>query len=79
MGHKVTAATIVVGCDVGKTHHQIHAINADLERLGRRRIRNTRSDIDDVLGWARRLGEDVVLVIDQKASYAGAVAVLRSR
>jgi transposase len=71
----VTASTVVLGCDVGKTHHQICAIDTNLDRVGRRRVTNTRTGIDKLIAWAQTLSDDVVLVIDQKASYA---ALLRS-
>lgn len=66
--------TVTIGCDVGKTHHQVEVIDAGFERVGRRRLPNTFVDVDAMLEWAQGLGERAVLVIDQKASCA---AVLR--
>ena len=74
MSYRINADTIIVGCDVGKTHHQCHVINADMDRLGRRKIANTNSDVGAMFDWATSLGDEIVLAIDQKASYA---AVLR--
>lgn len=76
MAYEVTTETVVIGCDVGKTHHQIHVIDSVMQRLGRRRISNTIRDVDDMFAWVKTLSSDVVLIIDQKASYA---ALLRHR
>lgn len=76
MAYEVTAETVVIGCDVGKTHHQIHVIDSVMQRLGRRRITNTIGDVDDMFDWVKTLSSDVVLIIDQKASYA---SLLRHR
>lgn len=73
MAYEVTADTVVIGCDVGKTHHQIHVIDSALQRIGRRRISNTVRDVDDVFEWVKTLSSDVVLVVDQKASFAALV------
>lgn len=69
VGYKIEADTIILGCDVGKTSHQIHAIKPDLTLVGRRKIANTPTQIGEVFDWARQHGQPV-LVVDQKASYA---------
>jgi len=61
---------VVVGCDVGKTHHQLHALDASFKSLGRRRTANTDTGVRTATEWIRNLGPDMVLVVDQKASYA---------
>ena len=79
MGHVITPETVVVGCDVGKTHHQLHAMDSAMGRLGRRRIHNTRRGVDEAMDWVAGLADDVVLVIDQKASYAALLRYLADR
>ena len=70
MGQTITTETVVVGCDVGKTHHQLHAIDAAMATVGRRRIKNTTTEVARSTQWMTGLGDDVVLVLDQKASSA---------
>lgn len=69
MSYQINADTIILGCDVGKTSHQIHAIKPDLTVIGRRKITNTPTQISEVFDWAQSHGQPL-LVVDQKASYA---------
>lgn len=77
MGHTVTDTTVVLGCDVGKTHHQFRAIDPAMNRLGRQRTTKTTDAINQTFDWARSLNNSgvVVLVIDQK--YAANAPTLR--
>lgn len=69
MAYTITETSIIIGCDVGKTFHQLHVMRPNFEVVHRRKVANNNRQISDALGHAASLG-DAVLVVDQKASFA---------
>lgn len=75
MPHKITPDTVIIGCDVGKTFHQLHYMDPDFGVLGRRKIGNDRVQIVAAFEHTKTLGEPV-LVVDQTSSFAALLRVV---
>ncbi len=78
MPHTITPTTVIIGCDVGKSFHQLHYMNPEFGVLRRRKLGNNHTQISDAFNHAKTLGEPV-LIVDQKASYAALLRVVAAQ